>query len=353
MANIFEIRDTVTLLQAVELIKPAASYLTDTFFSRKEPVANTSMVAVEYRKGKRLLAPYIVKGSRGVNIGRDSATGKMYRAPMVGPRRVFGVADLEMRQFGEVPAFSQMTPAERAAAMQAQDLKDLLAMIRNRQNQMAADILTTGKTVIKGYADDGKTFIEDTIDYQFENVKAVPATNWTNASATIYEELKAGIEQIAEDTGSLPTMLLCGSGIEKCLLNNKELKEWLSAANRQNWMMASVQPKYLAPQTRYIGTISALGIEIYSYYETYTDESGDVKPFIPENAAILITPDMGRQSFGAVTLIDKSAGVVTYAAEAVPKYTIDELNNEMSLAVYSRFIMIPDDIQSWIVYNAF
>lgn len=352
MTNIFEIRDTVTLLQAVELMKPAASYLTDTFFSQKMPVSNTSMVAVEYRKGKRILAPYIVKGSRGVNMARQNAFAKMYDAPMVGPRRVFTVSDLEKRQFGEIPIYSQLTPQERAASMQARDLQDLLLMIRNRQNQMSADILTTGKTTIKGYADDGKTFVEDTIDFQFSNVKT-PPTLWSDPSAKIYDDLKDGIELIAEETGSLPTMLLCGSGIEKCLLNNKELKEWLGIANRQNWTMASVQPKYLAPQNRYIGTISALGLEIYSYYETYTDETGAIKPFIPANTAILISPGIGKQLFGAVTLIDRSAGVQTYAAENVPRYIIDEINQEMSLAVYSRFIMVPDDISSWVVYNAF
>ena len=352
MTNPFEVRDTVTLLQAMEQIKPPATYLVDTFFSQKMPIANTSFVAVEYRKGKRLLAPYIVRGSKGVNVEREEISAKMYQAPMAGARRVFTISDLEKRQFGEQPIYSPLSPQERAAAMQARDLVDLQGMIRNRQNQQAAEILSTGKTIIKGYADDGKTFIEDEINYNFTNT-ITPSTVWSSAAANIYDDIQQGIERIAEDTGKLPTMLLCGSGIEKCLLNNKELKEWLGVVNRQNWMLGAVQPKYLAPQTRYIGTISALGIEIYSYYETYVDDSGQVKPFIAPNQAILITPGMGKQIFGAVSLIEKNSGVQTYAAEMVPHYVDDEINQEMSLAVYSRFIMVPDDIQSWVVFNAF
>jgi len=353
VVNIFEIHETVDLIQAVELMKPPAHYLLDTFFRDKMPVSNTSYVAVEYLKGKRQLAPYIVKGSRGADISRDKTEASFYSAPLIGGSRVITVSDLEMRQFGEQPIYSKLTPQDRQAQMQARDLRDLTERILNRRNEMAASILTTGKVAIKGYADDGVAVVEDEIDFKWQG-KKTPATAWTNSNAKIYDDLRQGVDDIAEATGELPTILLCGKGIEKCLLNNKEIKEWLMIPNAAIWQMASIQPRYISPQARYIGKIGALGLEVYSYYETYADETGQVKPFIPENVAILAKPEtFGKQLFGAVSLIDRQAGVQTYAAETVPFYTIDDLNQTMKLTVYSRSCLVPNNIDSWQTFEAY
>lgn len=348
MNNIFGITDTITLIEAVEQFKKPATYLTETFFNQKMPVANTSWIGFEVFKGKRQLAPHIVRGGRGKDIGRENVDAKFYSAPMVGPRRVIGIKDMEMRMIGEQPIFSTLKPEERAAAMQARDLQDLLARIENTKNKMCADILTTGRYVVSGYADDGERVIEDTIDYGFTNVKTASPT-WDNANAKIYDDLEYCCDKIAEDTGELPTMLLCGANVEKYMLANKEIRDWLLVNNRQNLTMASLQPKYLAPQTRYLGTLTALGLEMYSYLETYWDDATQsVKPFIPADTAIVIKPGKGKQLFGAITLMD-DAGPKTYAAENVPVYDVDKRANAMSLTVYSRFLMVPEDVSDWYV----
>ena len=152
--NPWSIKDTFELVGICELIKAPASYLVDTFFPKKMPVSNSSYVAVEYRKSGRVLAPYVVKGGSGVNINRGSSRVNLYSAPMMAPKRTIGLQDIELRQFGEQPVFSTITPAERAALMQANDLVELLRTIQNRKAKMASDILQTGQTVIKGYADE-------------------------------------------------------------------------------------------------------------------------------------------------------------------------------------------------------
>lgn len=349
MTNIFEIPDTITLINAVELMKTPANYLVNQFFNQKLPTVSTDYIACEYRKGKRLTAPYIIEGTRGVDINRQGGFAKYFKAPMVGPRRTLSISDVKNRMFGEQPIFSTRTPQERAAAMLAQDLTEMLAMIENTKNAMAAKILQGEKVVIEGYADDGELVQESEIDFNFTNI-TTPATKWDNASAKIISDLRAGIEQIAEATGSLPTMLLCGKNVEEYLIKNNELKDWAKNL-RENWSMMSIQPRYLSPQTRYIGTLSALGLEVYSYFETFTDTDGTVKPFIDDDTAILCSPNLGKQASGVINLIDKNAGVQTYASEYVPVYRVDEFAQQISLTVYSRFIMIPSDIESWIVFK--
>ncbi len=55
-----ELRDTVSLMQAMERITPPASFLLDTFFPLVPATAVTTKIAVEYRKRGRQLTPFPV-----------------------------------------------------------------------------------------------------------------------------------------------------------------------------------------------------------------------------------------------------------------------------------------------------
>ncbi len=160
-------------MQAVERMKTPASFLLDTFFPQVPAVATSKKIAVETRKRGRTLAPFVSRGASGVNVKRAGSKIALYEAPMMGPRTVIDPEQLDQRAFAE-NIVSTMTPAQRAAQMQAEDLSYLQGTIINRKNKMAADLLTTGKCKIEGYADDGETVqvvvksfndAEVTIDY--------------------------------------------------------------------------------------------------------------------------------------------------------------------------------------------
>lgn len=346
--NPWMITDTYQLIGTVEQIKQPASYLVDTFFPNQMPVSYSTWVSVEYTKQGRLLAPYVVKGGKGVNINRGTSRISSYKAPMVAPRRTIGLQDIELRQFGEQPIFSTIRPEERAARMQANDLVELLHLIQNRKNKMAADVLQTGKTKIKGYADDGVTVEADEIIFDW-NGEVNVQTDWDQANATIYDDLRAASERIQEDSGYVPTLMLCGKNVEKYLLNNTELFKWLSIPNRQNLTMVSFAPHYTSPQARFIGYISALNLEVISYSETYTDDDGQVKPFIDPDTVIIANPNRGKQLYGAITFMNQAGNWETVAANNVPVYLADPSAQQSSLAIYSRFLLVPDVMEDWLV----
>ena len=112
--NPWLITDTFQLVETIERIKPPASYLVDTWFPNQIVSSLTNgYIAVEYRKEGRLLAPFISKGGRGVNVNRGGSRINLYKAPLAGARRVIGLGDIELRQFGELPVFSTMTAEQR------------------------------------------------------------------------------------------------------------------------------------------------------------------------------------------------------------------------------------------------
>lgn len=351
ISNPWLITDQFELLQTVERIKPPASYLVDTWFpnSITSTLTNGYMV-VEYRKEGRLLAPFVSKGGKGVNLNRGTSRIRLYKAPMVGPRRVIGLGDIELRQFGETPVFSNVTPEQRAAKMQAEDLTDLLRTIQNRKNKMAADILQTGKTVIRGLADDGKTEEVDTIQFDW-NGRVNASKDWSQANADIYGDIKAISDRIQEDSGFIPTLMLCGKNVEQKLLNNTEIFKWLSIPNRENLSMATFSPHYTSPQARFVGQISALNIEIVSYAETFTDDDGKVKPFLDPDVAIIGVPGVGRQLYGSVTYMNQAGDWQTFVANNVPMYQADFNAQQSSLTIFSRFLLVPETMADWAVIN--
>lgn len=347
-----EYNDTLSLMSVMERMKEPASFLLDTFFPQIPATAATSKIMVEYRKGGRRLAPFVVKGSKGVNVARETSWLETYTPPMVGPRRVIAPEDLEHRMFGET-VFSTKTPAQRAAELQARDLVELRDMVINRKNKMAADILTTGKCDIKGYADDGKTVLLDTVSFPGWDQKLTPTTTWDKAGADIWHDIKNMSELIQENTGQIPTLMLCGKNIEDYLLSNEKIFKWLSVPSRENLALLALQPRFVSNQIRRIGLIQSLNLEIYSYAETYTDDDGTVKPFLDPDSVIIANPGRGRQLHGAVNLLNDSLnGYVTYSGQYVPYYSGDKNSQEISLTMYSRFLLAPAWADDWALIKA-
>ena len=336
--GIYEITDTLTLMATVDIMDKPTSYLSETFFPQVYPFFYTTKIAVEYRNQGRILAPYVVNGSRGVNVGRGTSKVMEFSAPMFAARRVISQRDVEMRQFGEVPVFSTLKAEDRARLMQAQDLNDLMALHANRKEKVCADILQYGKTTLKAYADDGRVEEVEEIDFGFTNTDT---TDWTVSTAKIYDELRAASDFIQQKTGEIPTLAVCGKNVEKYLLNNGEIRNWLMIPNRENLAMASFAPHYTESQCRYIGRISALNMDLVSYGKTYFDEDGEAKPYIDDDVIIVSVVGRGRILRGAMTFMDEGVWK-TYAADYVPRYTFDREANQTSLAVFARYLPVPN-----------
>lgn len=342
--------DTVTLMQAMERVKPPASFLLDTFFPNIPTPALTPNIMVEYRKVGRKLAPFIVPNSKGINSYREGSNIDIYKPPMIGPKRSLSEEDISKRGFGE-GIYSSTSPDERATQIQARDLNELQNRIINTKNYMAAQILTTGQCAISGYADDGKLQKIDTLAFSAWDQKITPTTTWDNASADIYGDLQAASYMIQESAGIIPTIGICGKNIGEYILQNSKIMEWLLVPNPANLTMMGLQPKLVSPQVMYLGRISTLNLELYSYMETYTDDSGNIQPYIPPDDVIVGIPGRGRQLHGAVTIVENKQ-FRTYSGLYVPRYTADEDSNILSLAMYSRCVLAPEFVDDWALIKA-
>lgn len=341
-------KDTVSLITAVERFKTPASFLLDTFFPIVPPTALQSLIAVEFRKGSRRLAPFVTRGAHGINMAREESRLDFYKPPMMGPRRILDPDQLAERSFGE-NFYSNVSPEQRAAMTQARDLVDLQNMIINRKNKMAAEILTTGKCEIKGFADDGKVELLDTVDFGFGQT-VTPAKGWDQAGADIWGDIKGASETIQQNAGLVPTVMVVGKNVADYILDNDAIMKWLAIPNSDNLSIMGIQPRIVSPQITRVGMIQALNLEIYTYAETYVDDTGAVKPFIDDDTAVIAIPGRGRQLHGAVTLVNTAGnGYDTFAAPYVPYYDGNRESQTVALSMYSRCVLAPESVDDWAV----
>lgn len=339
-----ELNDTLQMMQALEKVKAPATFLVDTFFPIVPPTATSELIGVEYRKGTRKLAPFLTAGA-GVAVERGTASINWYKPPMMAPMRIINDYDVMGRAFGEA-LLGSLTPEQRASQLQARDFVELQKMIMNRKNQMAAELLTTGKVTVKGYADDGQTVKTETITY--DGWVNDMDTDWSVASANILDDLRTASDAIQEQAGEIPNIAICGRNVEQYLMSNNEIRQYLMIPSRENLLIANLQPYYVAPQIRFIGRISALNLDLYTYSESYIDENGTTKPFLGADDVIVGLAGKGKQLHGAVTVVDGVAKTMnTYAAPMVPVYRANETANTLSLTMYSRCILAPETVDDW------
>lgn len=341
------IDDTRTLLTAIEENYKPSGLLVNTFFPVKQTFV-TEVVDIEYYKEGRKMAPFVVPGTKGVNMGRPGTEIRSYKAPIIKPRRIIEAADLSKRGFGE-NVYSKKTAQQRAAEMRARDLKELCNQIDRRKEWMAAQLLINGKYDIEGYADDGKTVVIDTIEFPDWQGKTTLTSSdtWDNPTAKILDHLGDVSHDIRRKVQNVPTIAICAENVARYILDNEQLKEIMMIPSRDNMSMMSFAPRIQSPELMRIGFIGALNMEIYAYDACYTDESGVLKQYIPDDNIVIGVPGRGQQLYGAVTQIEDDKQFYTYASEYVPKVTVDIEADTASIAVSSRPVLAPMYVDDW------
>ena len=343
--------DTITLLGLVERSFKPTTTLVDTFFPEVRTFV-TETVEMEYRKGTRKMAPFVVPGTKGVNMARSGSQLRVYKAPLMKPKRVIEASDLMRRGFGET-VYSQRTPAERAQALRAYDMAELIDSIARREEWMAAQALIGGSYQIAGYADDGKTTIIDTVTFDgFDNKITISGSGltWDNTTtAKPYDDIGDASQTIRRNAGLIPTVAICSANVANYLINNEQLRQYMLVPSRDNLALMSIQPRLVRPELMRVGYISALSLDIYAYDGGYEDEDGTFTPYIPDDHMIIGIPGRGKRLYGAVTQLEADRQYYTYEGQYIPKVTVDLESDTSSLAMSSRCVICPEFMDDWAV----
>lgn len=129
--NTINLYDTRTMMAAIERMMPARTFLRDTFFAEPETFLTTK-IDVDFKKGKRKMAPFVAPRVGGVVLDRQGYSTKTYAVPKIAPERVITVDDISQRNMGEA-VYSTKTPEQREAELRGKDLSELSEAIARRE----------------------------------------------------------------------------------------------------------------------------------------------------------------------------------------------------------------------------
>ncbi|MGE6379555.1 major capsid protein [Peribacillus muralis] len=339
--------DTRTLLAATEAMLPVNTFLKTTFFPNVKTFTSEH-VDVDYAKGRRKMAPFVSPRLPGQVMERQGFKTKSFKPATIKPLRIITGDDIKKRSFGE-NFYSAKSPDDRAIEMIARDLSEMDAAITRREEWMAAQILFTGKVDIIGEG------VQAQMDFDFTNKETLSGTDlWSNHSASGSEsdpigDLKRWRQQIIKSSGITPDRAIMASDVVDAFTSHPAV---VKVMDTQRIILGKIEPQALPDGVTYIGSISSLGLDLYSYDEWYYDEeTATDKPMVPAGTiALASTRTRSSILYGAVTIADAhTENFVTYEGSRIPDSWIQKNPAARFLQMNSSPLPVPAEVDSWFV----
>ena len=161
----------------------------------------------------------------------------------------------------------------------------LLRGARAQRERMRMQALTTGAISI---AANGQAY-----DYDYgmpQNHKSTVNTSWSNASATIIDDIRTALDTIEEDTGVRPTRATCSSKTWAYFRKNTEIRNAILGNNSAAPVSEDKIKSYIMEE---------LDLEIVVYSKKYTDETGAQEKFVADDIFVMFPSGaLGTSWFG-------------------------------------------------------
>lgn len=333
----------VRIRRVFDLSPKPSTFLRDTFFKNVENYS-TKHVYFDVVDGARKVAPFVNPKIGGEVVPNNGYQTKYYTAPLVAPDKVIEAEEMLDRIPGE-QIDSDMTPAERAVRKLSKDLVDMNEQIARREEVMCAEALFTGKITIKGKG------VDEEIDYGFTNKETV-SKKWSATGSDPIADLRKWKQLISKHGHTSPNMCIMSTDVVSAFINNAVVKELLDIRNIN---VAKIDPYEVKFGINYIGSISALGLSIYSYDEWYLDDWTNKdnpveKPFVPEGTVGLFsTAAPFSMLYGAITKYDSKKVAHTFIGSRHPESFLSDDNNVLKVRVSSRPLAVPHNLKSWYI----
>lgn len=347
-----DIYKTTTMANAIKKMYPVALFFRNRYFEtdNNKDIFPTQQVLVEYKKGGRTLAPFVIPRVGGIAVERNGFQAHLIKPPYIAPFKPLHIDELNEVGFGE-SLFTDKDADQREAELLAEDLDELNTSIDRREEWMCCELITKGEIIMRHYADkygvgEYKEKVLRFYDNTFEN-QYTPAHKWGNEGANVYEDLSAMISLMTKKGNPVSDLILGSDAYDK-FITDPTIQKLL---DNRRMEMGKLEAVETPDGVQYMGQFVVKGkiLNIFCYEEVYEDTDGKLKAFIPSGAVIMIAPKMGRMLYGAITQIEQSDHQThTYREKKVPHYYADAKTGVREIRVSSAPVPVPKDVEAWI-----
>lgn len=348
------VTDTYKLINAVKKMYPVVQFFKNRYFPDGK-VYYSEKALVETKKKGRAVAPFVIPVVGGIAVESEGYRAMEIEAPYIAPKKVITAAGLEKKAFGESPE-SGRTPAQRENELEAEYMDDLRKSVLRRHELMCAELLLTGKVLMKHYAngDDAAKGINYDLKYlqfydkEFKNRYTFSSSfKDMSASLKIQEFYKMASE--LRKRGIRATDIVMASDVSMELMSRDDFLKFYDIAKVD---FGDIKQTELPEGVVCNGRININGVvmTMFTYDEAYEDLDGQEKPFIPAGTILFLQPGMGETVYAQVTFF-AGGSFKSYAEKIVPRFVGSEKENTAEVQVFSRPVPYPYDWEGWLVAN--
>lgn len=330
--------DTRTMIELLEQMKPARTFLKETFF-RNVRTFDTEYVDIDIVKGKRRMAPFVSPIIGGKTVERQGYSTNTYKPVLVAPDMITTAQDLLKRAAGE-NIYGAGSPDERAAEQLGRDMAELDNLITRREEWMCAQALFTGQIQMIGEG------VNESVNFGLaasHNITLTSGDLWTADTSDPLGDLRTWRRLIIQDSGVSPDIVVMGSDAIDAFLNNAKV---LSALDNRRVDLGQIVPSALPNGVTYYGYIREAGVDIYGYDEWYLDDAGVEQPMVPTQKVLMgSTRARTEMLYGAIVDVDEG----TFALPRVPKSWTVPKPSARFVQLRSRPLPVPVQIDAFVV----
>ncbi len=348
--------ETFKLIETIKKMYPVMQFFKDRYFPDGKTFYSEKAL-IETKKGGRRVAPFVIPVVGGIVQDAEGYRAYEVKAPYIAPKMPITAEELELKAFGESPE-SGRTPAQRENEIESEHMDDMRKAIFRRQELMCAEIITSGKILMKHFAtaeDAAKDvnyklqilqFYENEFKNQYRFTKA-----WADmtASEKIQEFYKIAL--ILKRRGVRATDIVMTGDVSMDLMTDKDFLEFY---NKLHVNTGVIDQKELPEGVTCNGKINVNGVifTMFTYDEVYEDLDGTVKELLPKGTIAFLHPGMGTTAYSQVTFV-KGTSFVSYAQRIVPRVVASEDNNIVEVQMFSRPVPYPLDWDGWLIANIY
>jgi len=336
--------DTYILMAIMEEVVPSTFFFRDRYFPTGEgDVFAADKVLTEYRRGDRKMAAFVDPLIGDIPMDRIGYEIHEFQPAFIGVSRILTLDDLTSRGFGEA-LYANSTPAQRAARLQREDMRDMDLRIRRREEWMAAQTMIHNGCPMQEYVDaqtKGEMIHVKFYDGSGSDHIYTVAKPWEN-----FMEMRADVIAMCRQLSyrGLPVSdLLLGTQTADAILQFEDLQRLL---DKNSGVAIGAINEQISAYTGVVllGPVNFGGfhLNLISVDESYMDDDGVTKPYFPATSALVTAPNCGHIMYGQINQIDfGSRDPVTHPGIRVPKFTLDQEHDMRKLRLASRPLAAP------------
>ena len=335
--------DNYVLMAIAEELVPQTSFFKDRYFpTGANDLFASDKVLTEYRKGDRRMACFVAPRAGDIPVGRRGYSIHEYQPAYIAPSRVLTIDELSVRGFGEA-MYPGSTPAERAARLLLDDMQDLDARIRRREEWMAAQTMINNACTMQEYVDkDTKGDINQINFFDSKSDHTYTVSNvWNGADGDFFGDVKNMCKMLARR--GLPCAdLILGSDVADAVLNIEKVRELLDRVS--GIITGTIDQNIAYPGVTRMGVLNFGGflLTLWDVSESYEDDNGEDTPYFPATSAMVTAPGCGHMMYGQITQIPYgSSEYSTFVADRVPQLVVDQKNDIRIFRLGTRPLAAP------------